>query len=302
MADTFDFSTMGDIFEQLGYGGARTGADIVSLLGKRHDTDISAEERAKWGERIQSLVDLTRTDVGKLPELFSTLTGQAQETARIGRERIGESFLGERGGLQRAALGQTQQFQRGQARAGFAGGGALRREREVGRRTVGEMFENLLGRRRTGLGGVQAGLERGLFGAEERIGTEESGLMANLLSGIQNLEAAMERGEVFGRDEVDETAEGSLPDWGDFVAYQNAGGKLSYNDWINAGRPPPGRGQVGRDQLDGGQNYGGEDVLDDVKIDRPIGADYADYDDYADAGGSLSFEDWIDANRPRAGR
>ena len=198
MSDTFDFRTLPGFFEQYGFGGAKTGADIVRMLGEQRGTTISPEDQASWGRDLDMLLGETRAGLGELPGLFSTLTGQVRETARIGGEAVRGAFQAGRGGLQRAALGLGQQFRTGLGRAGFAGSGALRRRRATGRQAIGEQFGELLGKRRTGLGGVEVGLERGLFGAEKTVAGEESSLLAALMGGIGTLREAMRREDVFG--------------------------------------------------------------------------------------------------------
>ncbi len=171
------------------------------------------------------------------------MTGQARTTARIGRAGVRESFLGERGGLERAALGQTRQFQAGLARAGFAGGGALERGRETGRRQLGEQFTTLLGRRRTGLEDIGARFERGLFGARETVGGEQASLLAALMGGVQNLRATLRGEGVFTGEGLEEPLPPPtppppirFPDLGDEDRQPKEGPEgqeiLSYNDWL----------------------------------------------------------------------
>lgn len=212
MADTFDFSTISDLFEQLGYGGARTGADIVRMLGERRGTDISPAQQQEFGVDIQDLIATTTAGLGDLPGRLSELTGQVQR-----------SFLGGRGGLERTALGQTQQFQSALARGGFAGAGALERGRETGRRAIGQQFTELLGRRRTGFETARTSVE-----------SQQASLLAALMGGIQNLRATLRGEGVFGEGDAEPPGRTLEDLWRE---YRDAGGTLNLPEWVNAGRP-----------------------------------------------------------------
>lgn len=188
---------LGQFLGEIGFGGAQTGADITRMLGVQ---DPALQER--FGRGLDPLFGTVRRGLGELPELLATLTGQAQTAAGIGRERIGRGFETGRMGLQQRGVELGRAGQVGRARAGFAGAGALGRRERVGRRQLGQQFMGILGARRTGLAGVEAGLEQSLFGAEQRVETERAGLLGSLGAGIQNLLNALISGRVeFGAGE-----------------------------------------------------------------------------------------------------
>ena len=143
---------LGDFLSSIGYGGARTGADITRMLG----IEEPALQR-RFGRGLDPLISTVRTGLADLPQLLSTLTGQVQErfqTGRAGLEQRGVE-LG-RGGRVAAA------------RSGFAGAGALGRRERVGRRQLGQQFMGVLGARGAGM-----------FGAEQRVESERAGLLGS---------------------------------------------------------------------------------------------------------------------------
>ncbi len=196
-----------EFLTDIGFGGAETGADIVRLLGVE---DPALQGR--FGRGIEPLFGTVRKGLGELPALLSTLTGQAQTTAGIGRERVARGFQTGRAGLEQRGIELGRAGQTALARAGFAGAGAPQRQQRLGRRQLGQQFMDVLGARRTGMAGVEAGFEQALFGAEQRVESERAGLLGSLGGGIQNLLNALISGGVqFGA---------------------GGGERLSYSDWL----------------------------------------------------------------------
>lgn len=236
---------LGQFLGDIGFGGAQTGADIVRMLGVQDRT-----LQKTFGQGLEPLIGTVRKGLGELPGLLSTLTGQAQTVAGLGRERIGRVFEAGRTGLEERGIELGRASQMGRARAGFAGGGAIEREERLGRRHLGQQFMEILGARRTGLGGVEAGLKRSLFGAGERVESERAGLLGALGGGIQNLLNALIAGGVqFGGGDRDGDGDRDIPVHyllgvgettvlGDaYEQYRRSGGAMNREDWRSAGMP-----------------------------------------------------------------
>lgn len=201
----------GDFLSEMGFGGAQTGADIVRMLGVQ---DTALHEQ--FGKGLDPLFGTVRKGLGELPGLLATLTGQARTTAGLGRERVGLGFQTGRAGLEERAIGLGRGGRMATARAGFAGGGAIPGAGRRGRRQLGQQFMDILGARRTGLAGVEAGLERGLFGAGEAVESRRAGLFGSLGTGIQNLLNALISGGVeFGGDGMTQEERNKLINLGD---------------------------------------------------------------------------------------
>lgn len=216
---------LGEFLSSFGFGGAETGADITRMLGVQ---DPALQQR--FGRGLDPLFGTVRKGLGELPELLATLTGQAQTAAGIGRERIGRGFQAGRAGLEERGVELGRAGRIGVARAGFAGAGAPGRRERLGRRQLGRQFMDILGARRTGLAGVEAGLERELFGAGEAVESRRAGLLGSLGTGIQNLLNALISGGVeFGEDGADVV---SRPGVG---GTPPPPGAMSYIDWRNSG-------------------------------------------------------------------
>ena len=245
---------LGDFLKDIGFGGAQTGADITRMLGVQ---DPALQQR--FGQGLDPLFGTVRKGLGELPELLATLTGQAQTTAGIGRERIAGGFQTGRTGLQQRGIELGRGGRAAVARAGFAGGGATQRQQQRGRSQLGRQFMDILGARRTGLAGVEAGLEQSLFGAGQRVAGERAGLLGSLGGGIQNLLNALISGGVEfgggggptydpqapgvgdivipGREEPEPGYGGKDVDYGNWRTYRDNGGTLGYQDWVAKGSP-----------------------------------------------------------------
>lgn len=218
---------LGEFLSSFGFGGAETGADITRMLGVQ---DPALQQR--FGRGLDPLFGTVRTGLGELPELLATLTGQAQTAAGIGRERIGRGFQAGRAGLEERGVELGRAGRIGVARAGFAGAGAPGRRERLGRRQLGRQFMDILGARRTGLAGVEAGLERELFGAGEAVESRRAGLLGSLGTGIQNLLNALISGGVqFGAGETDGDPIPPVPN-GDFPVVTPDPTNTAYLDWL----------------------------------------------------------------------
>jgi len=266
---------LGDFLSDIGFGGAQTGADIVRMLG------VTAPTEKPYGAGLDPLFATVRGGLAELPGLLATLTGQAQTAAGVGRERITGGFQVGRAGLEQRGIELGRAGQVARARGGFAGAGALGRRERLGRRQLGQQFMGILGARRTGLAGVEAGLEESLFGAEQRVERERAGLLGTVGTGIQNLLNALISGGVKfgagGNDEppIDPSA------YSAWQNYRDRGGTLPYQEWMDEGSPaaPTGITVEGDTAKIGG--YGGKDQ------------DYADWRDYRAGGGTLGYQEWL---------
>ena len=248
------FSSLEDLFSQLGFEGATSGEDIVRILGERTGTNISASDQARFATDLLPLLETVRTGLGELPGRFSELSGQAQETARLGRESIAGEFAGRSGGLRRAAIGGRAAGRTAISRSGFAGSGAIERQQQVGSRALTQDLGDLFTRRQSGLEGIESGLSRSLFSAREDIEGAQGDFLSTLLGGVQNLRSTLRREGVFtggggatgGGAIQGDTIPQFLVD--EYQRFRDNGGTLSFEDWLETqtGGPPSGTTTGGR--------------------------------------------------------
>jgi len=203
----FDFlgTSEADILASLGFDVST----LSGLLGERF------EEGGQFVNLLQPSLQLAQQGLGALPELMSTLTGQATERFGIGLENIGtqRGQLGTREdvlrsgltlgrqGIQENLFNLAMQSQEAAARSGFARGGAIGRLSRLGRRRAGRQAGELTEKFQTGLEslglaekalgtqerGLGASFREALFGSQQQVQRQEAGILGTLSQNINSL-------------------------------------------------------------------------------------------------------------------
>ena len=240
----FDFTTLSEFFAQQGFGGATSAEDIVRLLGQQAGVEIGAPDITRFAASsgLPGLLKTTRTGLGELPGLLSTLTGQAQSTADIGleaargaqtlggevaqqqftsgteaaqtrfgfgTEAAGEKFLTGRRGLLGAALDLGETGRATRARTGFAGGGAGQRQQQRGRRQLEQQLSEITGIKGRETGRLGTEREQSLQGLSEVLGLRTQGLEQQFETSEASIEDTLSKA-LFGAGETVGEEQGGL--------------------------------------------------------------------------------------------